>query len=328
MSRSFPARSRELAVLAGAVLALGLVACAAPAATPVPTTATWSSSPVGSPGPSPSGTPALLFEATAEGGFINPAATIGALPEVVVDSDGRIYTPATPANATATPLVPPVTVRDVGRAGAGRILDAIRAAGLDHEGSGVGVVADVGATVFTVVIDGREIVSRFARAGGGPGRPGGGGEPGGPGGGGPGEPGAPGASGAPGPSGADGAGAAAFTLLAQLLDPAVTWGTGAAPDTGYVPVGYQVFAAPDTQAADGSAGVPVPWPLKAGLATFGTPVAADLGVAGLRTGVVIGDDAATLGTGLAEVTAGSRFSSGGQAYLLWVRPVFPDELGG
>ena len=149
------------------------------------------------PTPAPVG---LLLEVTSEGGFINPSASIGALPRVVVETDGRIFTPASAPDGSQ-PLVPPVEVRDTGPGGAAAILAAIRAAGLDTERSG-GMAADTGSTVFTAVIDGETIVSRFAA--GGPGGPGG-----------------PGVgarcarrAGAPAPPGAD-----AFALLARLTGP-------------------------------------------------------------------------------------------------------------
>lgn len=307
MSRppSFRLHARTVLLCAG--LAIPLAACGS-AGSPAPSLAPPSGAPVASPGPSTGSAPALLLEVTSEGGFINPAATIGALPRVVADADGRIFTAASTPSSTTIPLVPPVEVRDVGVAGAALILEAIRSAGLDHEGSGGAIVPDAGSTVFTVVIDGRTIISRYNAAGGGPGGPGGIG----------------------GPGASDGAdpGAGAFALLAQLIDPNVTWGAASVPETEYAPVGYRVFAAPGGPADVGSGGAPVPWPLGTGLAGFGTPAVPDLGITGLRSGIVIGSDAATLATALARTTAGTPFSSAGQAFTLWVRPLFPDELGG
>jgi hypothetical protein len=285
-------------------------ACGTAAPTP-PSTASPGASTIpstpASAAPSVGDAPALLIEVTSEGGFINPAASIGALPTVAVDTDGRIYTPAGPPADGTSPLVPAVDVRDVGAAGAGRILDAFRAAGLDHEGSG-GIAADTGSVVFTVVIDGTEIVSRFARGGG----PGGPGEPGGP--------------GMPGASGGNGGNAsAAFDLLSRLIDPTEAWGNAtAAPATPYVPLGYRVYDAP----TDVQAGTPVAWPLTEALDAFGVPSVPDFGVAGLRSGIVVGADAGRLATALAQAQSGTEFSSAGRTYTLWVRPMLPDELGG
>jgi len=295
-----------------------LAACGSPSSSPtsspIPPAVSpgASGAPSGSPSASPAaGAPGLLLEVTSEGGFINPLATLSTVPTVVVDTDGRIYTPA--VNATAASIVASVEVRDVGPQGAARILDAIRAAGLDRERSGGGVAADTGSTVFTAVVDGSIAVSRFVRAGGGPGGPGG--------------PGVPGGIGGPGASGnADDGAAAAFALLAQLTDPAVTWGAAAAHETSYVPVGYRVFEAPG-DAVD-PAGATIAWPLATGLAGFGAPAVPDMGATGLRSGVVTGADAAALAPLLATATPDTAFTSGGVAYRLWVRPLFPDALGG
>ena len=131
--------------------------------------------------PSSADAATLLLEVTTEGGFINPVATLSSVPSVVVDANGKIYTPGA-ATGDGT-LVAPVEVRDVGPAGAAAILAALRAAGLDHEEDGSGVAADTGTTVFTAVIDGEQVINRFVRSG-----PGGPGQPGGPGGAGGGQP--------------------------------------------------------------------------------------------------------------------------------------------
>jgi hypothetical protein len=326
-----PIRSTHLAVVVAALAALATLAVAcggAPAApTPVPSRTpippggvTGSGSPSVPPSTPPStADPAaagLLLEVTSEGGFINPTASIGSLPRVVVDADGRIFVPAA-APDSSQPLVPPVEVRDTGPGGAAAILAAIRAAGLDTEGSG-GLAADTGSTIFTAVIDGETIVSRFASGGfGGAGGPGGGGVPGGPGGG---ASSPPDASSPPAAPGAD-----AFALLARLTDPAETWGAAAAPVTQpFTPDAYLVFVAP-AGAATGDAAA---WPLSTAPDTFGTPALADRGVAGLRSGAVTGADARTLAAGLATAQAGSPVASGGSAWSVWVRPVLPDETGG
>jgi hypothetical protein len=313
-----PVRSLSFAVAVATLAAACGGAPAAPSPTPVPS---WTPIPpgdvngLGSPSAQPS-VPAsagpsavgLVLEVTSEGGFINPAASIGALPQVVVDADGRIFLPA-PAPDGSQPLVPHVVVRDSGHGGAAAILAAIRAAGLDTERSG-GVAADTGSTVFTVVIDGQTVVSRFAAGG-----PGGSSGPGGPG----------GPVGAGGSGGPGGPGAAAFALLARLLDPGETWGAATAPASEpFVPDAYLVYVAPAGAATTDAAA----WPLATAPGAFGMPALPDHGVAGLRSGVVTGADARTLAAGLAAVPAGSLVASGGTAWSAWVRPVFPDEIGG
>ena len=310
MSRLYPRQRRMGRVLVGLMLVLQLAACGSGSVAPIPTGAP-PSGPAGSAAPSAAPStepaPALLLEVASEGGFINPSANIGALPIVVVDSDGRIYTPGNPASDATAPLVAPVDVRDVGADGAAAILDAIRAAGLDREGGGGGIVADTGSMVFTVVIDGNTIVSRFANGG---------------------APGLPGGAGGPGAPGGDSSGAAAFDLLAQLTDPTKTWGSAAAPAVPYAPAGYRIYEAPGAPRAE-PGGPSVPWPLPTGPADFGVPAVPDLGVPGLRSGIVIGDAAAALAPLLASASASATtvFVSSGQSFSLWVRPLFPDELG-
>jgi hypothetical protein len=302
-------RPRPL-VVAIAGLALVLAACGSTAATPTPSpspTAAPSAAPSGTPTQAPSipaAPPLQLLEVHSEGGFINPAASIGSLPTIVVDADGHIYTPGTPSDGS-TPLIDPADVRDVGADGAARILAAMKAAGLDKAVSG-GVVADAGSTVFTALIDGAPVISRFA-AGGGPGpvNHGGGGTGG--------------DSGAP--------GAAAFALLTQLTDPTVTWGAASAPATTFKPTAYRVYTAPGAPADAANGGSPIGWPMGTSLADFGAAAAANLGVDGLRSGIVSGADAATLATALAAARPSTAITSGGKSWTIWVRALLPDELG-
>jgi hypothetical protein len=301
----FARPSRFLSVAAVAVLA---AACAA-ATSPVSPSASPHSSPAASaipPSSDPSAPPAsLLLKVTSEGGFINPAATLAALPIVTVYADGKIFGPA-PVDAIAPgPLLPALNVRDVGPEGAKSILAAIRTVGLDKPAAGgPGVPGDAGTDVFTVVVDGTTTTSRFA--GGGPGGPGvgvGGGitnpEQG-----------------------------AAIDLLNRLLDPAETWGAPSAPEDPYTPSGYRIFVGPANPQPDPSAGaVSVAWPLATALDAFGTPAVPDRGIVGLRQGVALGADAETLTPILKSATTDTTFTSNGKSYTLYVRPLLPDEAG-
>ena len=301
-----------LAVLVTACAASSTVAPggSAPAPGGSPPAPTAIPSPSASPGSSSAAAPVLRV--TTEGGFIGAAAGLAALPAVSVYGDGRIVTPgATPAIYPA-PLLTPAVVRDLGSAGAGAIVAAIRAAGLDRpSASEPGVAGDTGSTVFTVTLDGRTVTTRFGGLGGGP--PG----AGGPGAGGPG-------------AGGDPARAAALDLLAKLSDPGQAWGGTAGTQTLLQPAGYRVFVAPGAPPADPSVGAPPPvaWPLGVSLDAFGAPAVPDRGIAGLRMGVVVGADAAALGPVLAKATQLTAFTSGGRAYTLYVRPLLPDELAG
>lgn len=258
-----------------------------------------------SPSPSASAVPAqLLLKVTTEGGFINPSATLAALPTVAVYADGRILTPAVVA-ADPPPLVTPIDVRDVGPSGATAILAAIKAAGLDKTSSAApGVPGDSGTSVFTAVVDGAATTTRF----------GGGGQP---------APGRPGQSAA-----GDPAQQAALALLARLTDPTETWGSTAARQSTFVPLGYRVYVGPAVTTPPASAQPSIPWPLATPLGGFGTPAVPDRGVPGLRQGVVLGADAARLAPVLRSANALSTFSAGGTSYSLWVRPLLPDEIGG
>ena len=272
---------------------------------PGPTPVAPSASPV-------SAAPGILLEVTTEGGFINPAATIGALPLVVVDTDGRVFTPA--AGPAPTRLIPAVDVRDTGAAGAAAIRDAMRVAGLDVEGAqgaDGGVVPDAGTTVFTALVGGTEVVNRVSGAGlGGPV-------------GGPGQPGRPGGSdGAPGSPAS-----AALALLARLTDVTQAWGSSTPPVVArFAPSAFRAWIAPAPVDVSGAA--TVPWPLAGEPSGFGTPAAADLGVAGLRSGTVAGADAVALGAALATAPQGTLLAAGDGSWQVWVRPLLPDETGG
>jgi hypothetical protein len=262
--------------------------------------------------PSPSSAAGeLLLKVTSEGGFINPVATLNALPLVEVYSDGRILEPGPVPAIAPGPLLPNVIVRSVGADGAGQIAAAIRAAGLDQEAAnGPGIPGDSGTDVFTVTLDGKTTVTRISGNGSGVGRPGGGPGVGG-----------SGASAAPG-------GAAALELLGRLLDPNETWGAASGPESPYLPEGYRVFAAPGAPQTDPAlTQQPVAWPLSKGLASFGTPATPDRGVAGLRQGAVVGADANLLGPILERATQATGFTSDGGTWTLYVRPLLPDELG-
>ena len=302
---------RPIRLMLAAIAATLVVACGGSAATSTPgASAGPSVTPVASPPASPSGSPSagagLLLKVTTEGGFINPAANLAALPTVAVYSDGWILTPGPVDAMFPGPLVMPVVVHNVGPDGAAAILAAIKEVGLDKPATGDGgIAADSGTNVFTVVVDGVSTTSRFA-GGGRPGQPGG-----------------PVASG-------DAERVAALALLDRLLDPAELWGVPAAADGIYKPSGYRVFVAPGApDSGDPNVSQPaIAWPLPTTLAEFGTPANPDRGIAGLRQGALLGDDATLMAPLLERATAITAFTSGGKPYTLSVRALYPDELGG
>jgi hypothetical protein len=297
--------------LSVALFAIVVAACSGASATERPSP---SAPPSGPPAPSaapsdvpsPSAAPAmLLLKVTTEGGFINPAANLAALPTVAVYSDGRILTPGAVPAIYPGPLVSPVAVHDVGAAGAAAILAEMRKIGLDKPATaGPGIPGDSGTSIFTAVVDGATTTSRFS----GNGRPG---QPGGP--------------VAPG----DEERVAAMAMLDRLLDPTDGWGGPAGAESLYAPIGYRIFVAPGAPANEQNlTQSPVAWPLATPLAEFGTPAVPDRGIAGLRQGAVMGDDAAAVGALFQKANTLTAFTSGGASYTLYVRPLYPDEVGG
>jgi hypothetical protein len=307
----FARPSRFLSVAVVAVLAAACAATTSPAP-PSPSLPPGAGPSAGAvPSSDPSAPPAgVLLKVTSEGGFINPVATLAALPIVTVYADGKIMTPAPIPASDPGPLLAGLNVRDVGPDGAKSILAAIRTVGLDKPAAGgPGIPGDAGTDVFTVVIDGVATTSRFS--GNGPGGPG---------------------VGVGGIVGAGDSGdperAAAIELLNRLLDPAETWGAPSAPEAAYPPSGYRIFVAPASAQPDPSAGpTPVRWPLAAPLDAFGTPAVPDRGIAGLRQGVALGADADTLTPVFQAATTLTTFTSAGKSYTLYVRPLLPDEAG-
>ena len=113
-----------------------------------------------------------------------------------------------------------------------------------------------------------------------------------------------------------------------IYKPAKAEGAPPTPETAYVPTGYRIFVAPGAPATDGASPAPVAWPLATPLDAFGTAAVPDRGIAGLRQGVALGADAATLAPLFKTATSATPFTSGGKSYTLFVRPLLPDESGG
>jgi hypothetical protein len=296
--RSFPAFQRPAALL----LLGALVAACSTGPGPSPTSAP----PTGVP-PTSQPTQAsvrLLLRVTSEGGFIGPSANLAAVPMISVYADGRIISPGIVDSIYPGPLVSPLAVRDVGPAGAQQIVAAIRAAGLDKDGAGGGIgYPDAATTVFAVSVDATTVTSRFHLGSG---------------------PGGPGVPGAPSP---DPSVAAAEALLSRLVDPTGAWGTSNPTTTTLSPIAYRIFVAPGAPVGDLPTSQPaVAWPLATPLDQFGSPAVPDRGITGLRQGAVFGADAVTLGPVLAAANALTAFSSGGNLYTLYVRPLLPDEV--
>lgn len=293
-ARRFPATLTPL----GLLLAGALLAACGSAPAPSPTSAP----PTGVP-PTSQPTPApvkLLLRVTSEGGFIGPAANLASVPTVSVYADGRILTPGPIDTIYPGPLLPPVAIKDVGPAGAQAIVTAIRAAGLDRAGAGGGIGnPDAATTVFTISVDSATITARFHLGG-----------PGG-----------------PGAASPDPGVAAAGDLLSRLVDPSEGWGAANPVTSTLIPTAYRIFVAPGAPVGDLPTSEPsVPWPLSTPLDQFGSAAVPDRGITGLRQGTVFGADATTLGPVLQAANQLTAFSSGGNLYTLYVRPLLPDEV--
>jgi hypothetical protein len=303
--RRRPLAGLPLSLIASAVL---IVTACGSAATLAPTPsrpAEGSPTPGGSASASPTPAAHLLLRVTSEGGFIGPAASLAAIPEVSVYADGRIMSPAPIDSLFPAPLLPAVAIRDVGPDGAATIIAAIRDAGLDHASqgdAGGGIPGDLGTTVFAVNVDGSLVTTRLVLSGGGPGIPGGLASP------------APEA-------------AAAKSLLDRLTDPTETWGSTSVRSSTLAPTAYRVFVAPGAPGGDGGSSEPaIAWPLSVPLDQFGAVAVPDRGIPGLRQGAALGADAAVLGPVLASANSQTAFISGGNLYTLYVRPLLPDEV--
>ncbi|HEY3522627.1 MAG TPA: hypothetical protein VGK63_02895 [Candidatus Limnocylindrales bacterium] len=265
-------------------------------------------SPSDSPSPTPEPIPSdghasLVIRVDNEGGFIAPTATLSTLPVVAVFDDGRILQPAPVPAIYPGPLVPPLNVRDVGRAGVAAIRAAVATAGLGETSSatpGPGL-PDAGTVVFRAVVDGREVVNRFAGPLGGP-------------------------SGSSGSAGAEARRTAAFGLLDRLTDPGESWGAPPTTETPYDPAGFRVFAVPGAPPDRSLPQTSVAWPLATKLAELGEPVTPDRGIDGLRSGDVVGSDADRLKAVFGAANSLTPFTSDGRTWTLYVRPLLPDEV--
>jgi hypothetical protein len=244
----------------------------------------------------------LIFRAALQGGFISPTALRTRLPLISVYSDGRILSEGVTPAIYPGPLVPSIVVRSVGAAGAAGILKAAADAGLTGADGSYGPAPnpDAPSTVITVYHDGSQTVSTFSSLLPRQIQPGT-------------------------PVTGDNVGSAASQLLGRLMG-TDTFGGVAGPDGTYVPLGFQVFAAPGAPAVSDPdlARPPLSWPLATPLASLGK--ADPLGGNGARVGIVSGADATTLGPILESATQITPFTSGGTQWTITVRPLLPDEV--
>ena len=101
--------------------------------------------------------------------------------------------------------------------------------------------------------------------------------------------------------------------------------SGSVTDEGmYEPTGLRVYSGP-YQPDESLHQSPIAWPLTPGLAEFGD--AQDNALGGMRCGAVAADAAATLLPLAEQANQLTPWTSDGERYALWFRPLLPDESG-
>jgi hypothetical protein len=101
--------------------------------------------------------------------------------------------------------------------------------------------------------------------------------------------------------------------------------SGSVSDEGmYEPTGLRVYSGP-YQPDESLHQSPIAWPLTPGLAEFGD--AQDNALGGMRCGAVAADAAATLLPLAEQANQLTPWTSDGERYALWFRPLLPDESG-
>lgn len=265
-------------------------------------------SPSASPTPTPSGGPAsLVFRASHANGFVMPTWRFVKIPLIAVYSDGRVFSQGAQIEIYPGPLMPNVQVVQMTPAGLAEVLDAVEAAGLTEKDATYPArrIADAPDTVFTVVKDGRTVVTSFGALAFDE------------------DPSAP----APEAK----ARKAATELLNKLGDLETMLGDDAGASVTYEPDEYQILAYP----GDPNEGMddeitrdPVAWPLTTPLASFGKLMPASEALPdGARCGSAgsTGAQGKVLAKALTEATTLTGFTSDDVVWTVLARPLLPGE---
>jgi hypothetical protein len=257
------------------------------------------------PSPSPQPTPPadarfLLRVTTVQA--LPPSATFGWLPQLVITIDGRMLQAGAVPAIFPGPLVQPIFARQLSAAGWAKVVAAARAGGLltgASDFTGGQMPPGSAATRLEIVAYGRvfELTgdpSRTIQCIQAP---------------------------CVAPAGTPEAFAGFLSAISDMVSFAGAGELG--PDVKYVPEGYAVMVVPvpDNQ---GLAQPPIAWPLAAGLATFGKPLADG---SGSRCGVVTAADAIALHGpfGAATQITPWRDPVDGSMHGLVVRPILPGD---
>jgi hypothetical protein len=256
-----------------------------------------------SPSPSPDETPdsGVLLRVT-QSQTLPPAATFAWTPSIVITLDGRVLVGGAVPAIYPGPLLAPIIERQLSPAGWQAIVAEARRAGLlsgapDFTDGGVppgGVTARL-----QIAADGRvhDLVgdpSRVMMCITAPCDP------------------------------APGSPEAFAGFLIRLADLA-SWLPGAlGPERVHVPAGFAVLVGQPPAEEPGLSGPPVAWPLAAGFAALGAPLADG---SGARCGTVTGADAAALWPALQAATQLTRWSDpvDGSLHGIVVRPMLPGD---
>ena len=230
-----------------------------------------------------------------------PSATFGWLPQLEITLDGRVLQGGAVPAIFPGPLLQPIFARQLSANGWARIVAAARAAGLLSGAGDFGGQMPPGAaaTRLEIVADGR-VYSMT----GDPGRT---------------------IQCVQAPCVAPPGTPEAFAgFVNAVSDPVSIVGAGElGPDMPFIPAGYAIVvgAAPDDQ---GMAQPPIAWPLAAGFANFGMPLADG---SGGRCGTVTGGDAASLHAPLGAATQITKWRDpvDGSFHGLQVRQILPGD---
>jgi len=246
--------------------------------------------------PYPTGADQLVLRIDQGGGFINPQVTLSQIPLFSLFGDGLAITPGAQVEVYPGPALPAVVQERLTPDAIQRILIAARDAGLFESRHLLGV-PDTGTTTFTVVANGKTIVTTMGGLG------------------------MPGASG----SSDDQARQELQAFEAKVMD--LGWlPPGSISDQGaYRPTALRVYVS-DYQPSQGLHETPVAWPLDPPLASFGDPTAQG-GLMGTRCGAVTGGDLGTLLSLAEKANELTPWTSGGARYALRFRPQLPDGSG-
>lgn len=241
------------------------------------------------------------------GGFVVADFHLLGLPEFTLTGDGRVIVPGAQLAIFPGPILPPIQVRRLNESGVQAVLDAAAASrqfsrSAEWRGA-ANFVADAADTVFTLNAEGRQVVVAVYALG----------------------------ILDPGGQGLDAEERTAHAALTALRERLSTLDGWLGSDA-WAEGGWQAYRADalrlvvrnadgDPPQMDGIEVAEVAWPTNEDPAAFGEPTA----IAGLRCGVVSGQQAEAWYEALAAADQATRWVAGGHRYEVGARPVLPDE---